>query len=958
MRLTFILVFGLVGAVFASPWIALSGALAGYALAEVVLIKKRLQRLELRLQAQQDASVSAAEHSGQADEMLKPSRSENANSLNAATTVEPASRATFSATGSIDAENLQPEAIGTSADAGFSEQPSLVGNEFAATDERDAEPYTRDNTRNSTRGNSASSASERANPVVQWVFEFFTGGNSIARVGMVVLFFGLAFLAKYAVDQQLVSIEYRLLGMALAAVAMLVVGWRLREGKQSFALTLQGGGIGALFLIIYSAYALYGLLPTLPTFVLLVIIAVSTAALAVLQNSKALAILGIIGGFIAPVLVSSGHGDHVILFAYYSVLNLGILLVSRYQAWRELNVLGFFFTFVIASAWGYQSYQPQYFASTEPFLLFHFVIYTVVALLFCSRPADNPKGLVDAGLVFGTPVIVFFLQSRLVANDRYALAISALGFAAYYIAFAWWLLRKYNKEEGEPHPELKGRRSIAECFLAIGVVFASLAIPFGLSGSSTSALWALEGTAIVWLGVRQSQLTARVFGYVLQALAGLVWAAGLNDAQLAQFPITGVDYLGSLLLVSAGLLTSWWLYKAGGKDATTLRRFEFIVLYKCFLVYVLLCWLGGGLSQFNAMVAESLRLLVTVGFVSASIVMSFLLARFLAWPNLTTWFYLFLPFVACLFAGLLIETAHPFALYGYLAWPLAVVTLYWGLYQFDGQNRKSIALLHSGSLIFTLLILTLELSWHISQLSEWADSWRLFGFGIVPALTLWLLSERGQRLEWPLARHYESYLRGAGALISAYLLLWFVTVNTQAGDPYPLPYIPVINPVDIASSLVLLAWLAFVKRFMPLQTAATQREIRRFGSYFLPLLIFFWLNMMVLRTLHFYYAIPFNSGDMFASQLVQTTLSIFWASLAVATMVLSSRSNLRVAWFAGAALVAVVTVKLFMVDLSNSDTMARIIAFIAVGILLLLVGYLTPVPPRQPVSPGKQAEAL
>ena len=71
-------------------------------------------------------------------------------------------------------------------------------------------------------------------------------------------------------------------------------------------------------------------------------------------------------------------------------------------------------------------------------------------------------------------------------------------------------------------------------------------------------------------------------------------------------------------------------------------------------------------------------------------------------------------------------------------------------------------------------------------------------------------------------------------------------------------------------------------------------------------------------------------------------------------MVLGARRGRRAVWFAGAACMALVLVKLFLVDLGNSGTVERIVSFIGTGVLLLVVGYFAPAPPRAAEAPGRE----
>jgi len=113
------------------------------------------------------------------------------------------------------------------------------------------------------------------------------------------------------------------------------------------------------------------------------------------------------------------------------------------------------------------------------------------------------------------------------------------------------------------------------------------------------------------------------------------------------------------------------------------------------------------------------------------------------------------------------------------------------------------------------------------------------------------------------------------------------------------------------------------------------------------LLAFAVLNVALLRACHHWGDVPWSAPALWASKLVQATLAVVWAVAAVTLMLLGHRRAARGLWMTGAGLMAAVVVKLFVVDLAGHDTLARILAFLSVGGLLLLVGWLAPVPPRE-----------
>ena len=353
---------------------------------------------------------------------------------------------------------------------------------------------------------SQGSAEPRApNPL----WRFVAGGNTLARIGVVVLFIGVAFLLKYASEHVTIPIEIRLAGVALGAVALLALGWRLRTTRTGYAMSLQGAAIGVLYLTVFAALRLYALLPPIAAFTLLFWIAALSSFLAIRQDTMALAILGVVGGFAAPVLTSSGGGSHVMLFSYYAILNAGIFAIAWFKAWRLLNVVGFACTILVGTLWGVTRYRPEDFATTEPFLVLFFLFYVGIATLYALRRSLGVRRYVDAALVFGTPLVAAGLQGALVRRFEYAMAWSAIGAAAVYLALARFLYARHRDD----------LRPLVESFLALGVVFATLAVPLALDARLTSATWALEGAALVWVGTRQGHVASRAFGLLLQLAA-------------------------------------------------------------------------------------------------------------------------------------------------------------------------------------------------------------------------------------------------------------------------------------------------------------------------------------------------------------------------------------------------------------------------------------------------------
>lgn len=772
----------------------------------------------------------------------------------------------------------------------------------------------------------------RPNPIVAW----FTGGNTIARVGLVILFFGLAFLLKYAADNQMLPPELRVASVAIGGIALLVLGWRLRTKREGYALGLQGAGVAVLYLTVFGAMKLYHFIPPEVGFVMLALIAVFSAVLAIVQDSAALAVIGAGGGFMAPVLASTGGGSHVMLFGYYLVLNLGIAIIAWFKAWRSLNITGFLFTFLIFGAWGWDGYTPGIFASTEFFLVAFFLVYLAISILVAREAPRKNARYVDTTVVFGVPLAAFALQAATIQHIEYGMAFSAVVIAALYLVLSWRLLKT-------------GRESwtlLAQSFMALGVVFATMAIPLALDARWTSASWALEGAAIIWVGLRQKRTIARYFGLLLQFGAGAAYVAGYHRLP-GGYPLVDAAFVGAVLIALAGLWSHRLLLVAG--DAVTkAERWLIVPLFGWGLAWTVFA----GLDEIDHHVANRYEANAAILFFSALALVFGFLSRRLAWSHAAWTARILLPalFFAALFK--MVEGGHLFGRLGWLAWAVAFAAQIWVLRAVAPEKRGAYTtFLHAGTVILAALVGALELHWLAAHYTARGTAWSVAAVIVVPAILLLLLTARAFDTRWPITDHPRAYRYNAALFLALMFAIWSLFANmTHDGSSEPLPYLPLLNALDLGHGLAAMAvastWLALRRAGIAPPEVLTGRG----GLVFAGILAFVWANGVLLRTISHWAGIPYTHQAMTASVLVQASLSIFWALLALTAMVFATRAARRPLWIVGAGLMGVVVAKLFLVDLSNVGGIARIVSFIAVGLLMLVIGYFSPVPPKKEVA--------
>jgi uncharacterized membrane protein len=559
------------------------------------------------------------------------------------------------------------------------------------------------------------------------IWRWFTEGNVPVKVGMVVLFAGVGALLKYATDRGWMNfpIEFRLAGIALLALAGLVFGWIQRNRRGAFALSLQGGAIGVLLMTSFAAFKLYALLPPLPAFLSWVALAAAAGALAVWQESRALAVLGILAGFMAPILMSTGSGNHVVLFSFYAVLNAAIFGVAWHRSWRELNLLGFAFTFGIGAWWGALQYSPDKFGTTLPFLMLFFAFYSLIPVIHARRDSGVDGDLAEASLVFGTPLVSFALLAGLLEGEQMRLAASALGLAGLYAMLAWQVTAS-----GAP---LLRR---AHWVLAWG--FATLSVPLALSAQATASVFALEGAALVWFGLAQSRALTQWAGAGLQVVAALCLVDAFDEVRPAT-QIANAAFTGALLLALAGFASAWCHDRVA-------RTWEATGFY----LWGLAWWLVMGVREVALFVADRQQPDVLLGFAALTAAAAALASR-AGLHRARGWTVAGAMAAAIPLALLQADVhQHPFAGHGLFAWALFAVLGVVALWRLRPHAGAGAGWSHSAWLFAWPLAVSMWLrqwSQDAALASGWTDAalvlpWIASGAALLrrPGLVAWPLA--------------------------------------------------------------------------------------------------------------------------------------------------------------------------------------------------------------------------
>ncbi|MCB9740314.1 MAG: DUF2339 domain-containing protein [Deltaproteobacteria bacterium] len=511
---------------------------------------------------------------------------------------------------------------------------------------------------------------------------------------------------------------------------------------------------------------------------------------------------------------------------------------------------------------------------------------------------------------------------------------------------------------------------------------------------ATTLLLEFVGTRSGWRGVRAMgsvhtglvavllTLQLLTHGHALDGLGALVWPAALilavvtvtrRSAGAGQNPLLGFEAKVAWWLVVGLWASEQWATLRDGDHAVGLalavvghllagllwlwRRHERqppALSPQPLLLLALGTWLLHG-GRWLAEATPSLSgLHAALGWLAGTVLLYVGAARLLRLPALAKTSYL------GVFAGvvgtvaLLSQRDAPSAAGGLWVWPLLWAAVALGL----RQIRPSGALLRMPlAALATTWTLALQLSMELAYdaaAQGWGSAWRLAAWGVGSALVLVLAPWLEGRGWWPQPAQRQAYREALMPPAVVAMVLWLLTVTVHGpSGTEPDAWMMLANPLDLGTVAGFAALLAGWWRYGSRDPVLAGRV--RAGLIALAFVV---LHGVLLRTLAVVVGVEWRAVALLDDRVVQTALTVYWSAMALGLMWRSARRGGRTQWMAGAALLALVVLKLFVVDLDGTGTLARIVSFIGVGSFLLLLGYLAPAPPArvvavEPLRPGE-----
>ena len=378
-------------------------------------------------------------------------------------------------------------------------------------------------------------------------WEELIGRRWLAWVGVAVLILGAGFGLKFAFENRWIGDLGRVLLGLVAGICLTVLGqWQLRLGRKGFSQALTAGGVTLLYLSVYASYGFYQLIDPPFAFVFLTVIVIQAHLLASFQNAPGIALMGQLGGFLAPVLLDTGEDRYWVLFSYILLLNAGAILATRLRQWRWVSFVPFALTHAMFWSWYESNYHPEKLGAAIGFVAVAFALFVFADLQ--PQRQRRELGLDNWARLFLNPLVSFGALYALLEPDFPAwMGTLALAIAVLYAALA--------KSVQERVPQL--------FLVGIAGLFVTLAIPIQLDAHWVTLAWALQATVLAWLHQRMPSkwLALGTVAVFASATAHyLSWDAPLPWTYVEPFrPVFNADFasaaaLAACLLASATMI--------------------------------------------------------------------------------------------------------------------------------------------------------------------------------------------------------------------------------------------------------------------------------------------------------------------------------------------------------------------------------------------------------------------
>ncbi len=338
--------------------------------------------------------------------------------------------------------------------------------------------------------------------------EFAIASQWLLRLGVLLLVFGIGFFLKYSVEHDLITPEGRV-GMAVVSgLGLLIAGTRLLLGQfRLIGQGLMGAGVVALYLAAFASHSFYHLVEMPVAFAAMIAITSLSGWVAVRFESLLVAIIGVLGGYGTPILLSTGEVNFLGLYGYMTILAVGVMWVCRWRRWPLLSYLAIACHYALF-IFGLKAYDVAHFWEVMPFLVVNFMTFSTMVFIYNLRMKQK-SNLLDVLSLFANAGVFFAIGYWLVegAFSREWVASISLGLAVFYAAHVYYALLKKVLD-----------RELMISFLGLSAFFVAVTMPILLASEWITVSWSLQALTVLWIAGKLNSQFLRHAAYLLYAI--------------------------------------------------------------------------------------------------------------------------------------------------------------------------------------------------------------------------------------------------------------------------------------------------------------------------------------------------------------------------------------------------------------------------------------------------------
>jgi len=337
------------------------------------------------------------------------------------------------------------------------------------------------------------------------------GKRWITWVGAIVLFLGVALFVKYAFDQKWLGPTARVLIGVIGGICVTAAGERfVRRQMRALGQGLIGAGLAILYVSLYAAYGLYQFLPQSAAFGFMIIVTIIGLVLAVIHNAIPISFLAVLGGFLTPIMLSTGQDTRDTLFSYLLLLDIGVLGIAWFKRWRAIDVLAFIGTWALFTGWYMKFHEAPTFSlvPTLLWLIAFYMVFLIQPFIYHLRLATPIVGERFILAVSNAMGMFGWAYTILHEEHKHILGFITLGMSVSYLILGVLTRRRIKTDE----------RAVFG-FIALSVALFIIAVPIHLDFQGVTIAWAVEAPLLLYLAYRYSYFPVRVGSLVPLALA-------------------------------------------------------------------------------------------------------------------------------------------------------------------------------------------------------------------------------------------------------------------------------------------------------------------------------------------------------------------------------------------------------------------------------------------------------